>query len=61
MTRLALKHGTVLQRDEYEIFEQLVIFVCKKGKEQLKSLCGIPKVKVKRAVNDPGQSCVLEN
>ena len=51
VTRLALKHGTVLQEDENEIFEQLIIFVYKKEKEQLKSLTGIPKAKVKCAVN----------
>ena len=51
MTKLALKHGTVLQGDENEIFEQLLIFVYKKEKEQLKSLRGIPKTKVKCAVN----------
>ena len=33
VTRLALQHGTVLQNNE--IFEQLIIFVYKKQKEQL--------------------------
>ena len=42
VTRLALKHGT----DNNEIFEQLIIFVYKKQKEQLSSLRGIPKAKV---------------
>ena len=51
MTKLAQKKGTVLQGDENEIFKQLIIFVYKKEKEQLKSLCGIPKPKVKCAVN----------
>ena len=31
VTRLALKRGTVLQEDEIEIFEQIIIFVYKKG------------------------------
>ena len=52
MTRLALKHGSVLQEDENEIFEQLIIFVRKKEKKQLKSLRAIPKAKVKCAVNN---------
>ena len=56
--RLALKHGTVLQRDENEIFEQLIMFVDKKEKEQLKSLRGIPKARVKCAVNKV--NCVLK-
>ena len=51
VTKLALKHGRVLQGDKNEIFEQLIIFVYKKEKEQLKSLRGIPKAKVKCAVN----------
>ena len=51
ITKLALKKGTVLQGDENEIFKQLIIFVYKKEKEQLKSLHGIPKPKVKCAVN----------
>ena len=51
MTRLALKHGTVLQGSENEIFEQLIIFLYKKEKEQLKLLRGIPKAKVKCAAN----------
>ena len=36
VTKLALKHGTVLQEDENEIFEQLIIFVHKKEKEEIK-------------------------
>ena len=51
VAKLALKHGTVLQGDENEIFEQLIIFVHKKEKEQLKSLHGIPKARMKCAVN----------
>ena len=51
VSRLALKHGTVLQEDGNEKFEQLIWFVYKKGKEQLKPLRGIPKAKVKCAVN----------
>ena len=51
MTKLALKHDTVSQGDENEIFEQLIIFVHKKEKEQIKSLRGIPKAKVKCTVN----------
>ena len=58
VTRLALKHGTVLQGDEKEIFEQLIIFVYNKEKEQLKSLRGIPKAKVKCAVSKV--NCVLK-
>ena len=50
-TKLVLKHGTVLPRDENEIFEQFIIFVCQKEKEQLKSLCWISKAKVKCAVS----------
>ena len=45
VTKLALKHGTVLQGDENEIFEKLIIFVYKKKKEQFKSLRGIRKQK----------------
>ena len=37
MTRLALKHGTVLEKHENETFEQLIM------------LYGIPKAKVKCA------------
>ena len=55
VTRLALKHGIVLQGDENE---QLNIFVDKKENDQLKSLCGIPKAKVKYAVNKV--NCVLK-
>ena len=51
MTKLALKHGAVLQGDKNEPFEQLFAFVYKKEKDQLKSLQGIPKAKVKCAVN----------
>ena len=58
VTKLALKHGTVLQGDENEIFEQLIIFVHKKEKEQLKPLGGILKSKVKCAVNKA--NCVLK-
>ena len=58
VTKLALKHGTVLQGDENEIFEQLIIFVHKKEKEQLKSLRGILKAKVKCTVNKV--NCVLK-
>ena len=32
VTRLALKHGTVLQGDENEIFEQLSLFACRREK-----------------------------
>ena len=46
VTRLALQHGTVLQGDNNEIFEQLIIFVYKKQKEHLSSLRGIPKAKI---------------
>ena len=42
VTKLALKHCTDLQEDENEIFEQVIIFVYKKEKVQLKSLRGIP-------------------
>ena len=38
MTKLALKHDTVLQGDEKEIFEQLILFLYKREKQQLKSL-----------------------
>ena len=58
VTRLALKHGTVLQEDENKIFEQLIMFAHKKENEQLTPLCGIPKAKVKCAVNKV--SCVLK-
>ena len=34
VTRLALKHGTVLQGDENEIFEQLSLFACRREKQQ---------------------------
>ena len=47
VTKLPLKHDAVLQEDENEIFEQLIIFVYKKEKEQLMSLPEIPKGKVK--------------
>ena len=57
MTKLALKHGIVLQGDENEIFEQLIIFLYKKEKEQSKSLRGILKVKVKFALNKA--NCML--
>ena len=57
VTRLALKHGTVLQGVENEIFKQLSIVVYKKGKGQLKSLHGIPKTKVKSSANKV--NCVL--
>ena len=58
VTKLALKHSTVLQGDGNEIFEQLIIFVHKKEKEQLKSLRGILKAKVKCTVNKV--NCVLK-
>ena len=58
VTRLALKHGTVLQGDEVEIFEKLIIFAYKKEKGQLKSIRGIPKAKVTSAVNKV--NCVLK-
>ena len=57
-TRLALKYGTVLQGDKNKIFEQLIILVHKKESEQLKSLRGIPKAKMKRAVSKA--NCVLK-
>ena len=47
VTELALKNESVLQGDENEIFEQLIVFVYKKEKQQLKPLCRIPKAKVK--------------
>ena len=56
MTKLELKHGTVLPGDENEIFKQLIIFVHEKEKEQLKLLRGIPKAKVNCAVSKV--SCV---
>ena len=40
VTKLALKHATVLQGDENEIFEQHIVFVYKKEKKELKSLRG---------------------
>ena len=43
---------------EMEIFEQLIMFVDKKEKDQLRSLCGILKTKVKCVVNNV--SCVLK-
>ena len=58
VTKLPLKHGTVLQGDENEIFVQLIVFVYNKEKQQLKSLRGIPKAKVKCAVNKV--NCVLK-
>ena len=58
MTKLPLKHSTVLQGDENEIFVQLIVFVYNKEKQQLKSLRGIPKAKVKCAVNKV--NCVLK-
>ena len=51
VTKLALKHGTVLQGDENGIFEPFIIFVYKKEKEKLKSLPGILKRKVKSALD----------
>ena len=51
MTKLALKHGTVLEGDEYKTLDPLIIFLYKKKKEQLKALRGILKAKVKCAVN----------
>ena len=51
VTRLALKHSTVLQKGEHEMFERLIIFTYKKENGQLKSLRGIPKAKVKCALN----------
>ena len=58
VTKMALKHDTVLQGHENEIFEQLVVFVYKKEKQELKSLREIPKAKVKCAVNKV--NCVLK-
>ena len=58
VTKLALKHDIVFQGDENEIFEQLIVFVYKKEKQQLKSLRGIPKAKVKCAVSKV--NCVLK-
>ena len=58
MTRPALKHGTVFEADENEILEQLIIFVYKTEKEQLKTLRGILKAKLNCAVNKV--SCVLK-
>ena len=58
VTRLALKHGTVLQEDENEIFEQIIMFVYKREKEQLKLLRRVPKTKVQCAVDKV--SCVLK-
>ena len=56
--RLALKHGTVLQEYENEIFEQLIMVVYKKEKEKLNSLRGVPKAKVKCVVNKV--NCVVK-
>ena len=58
VTKLALKHGTVLQGNEKKIFEQLILFVYKKRKEQLKSLSGIPKAKVECAMSKV--NCLLK-
>ena len=58
VTKMALKPDTILQGHENEIFEQLVVFVYKKEKQQLKSLRGIPKAKMKCAVNKV--NCVLK-
>ena len=58
LTKLALKYGTFIQRNENEIFEQLSIFVYQKKKEQLKSLFEISKAKMKCAVNKV--KCVLK-
>ena len=58
VTRLALKHGTFLQENENKIFEQFIMFVHKKEKEQLTSLCWVPKAKMKCAVNKV--SCVFK-
>ena len=57
VTKLALKHDTVLQGDENEIFEELIVFVHKNEKQQLKSLSGILEAKVKCAVKKV--NCVL--
>ena len=51
VTKLALKHGTVLEGDEYKTLDPLIIFLYKKKKKQLKALRGILKAKVKCAVN----------
>ena len=58
VTRMALRHGTVLQENENDKFEQLIMSVYKKEKEQLNSLRGIRKEKVNYAVNKV--SCVLK-
>ena len=58
MTTLALKHCIISREDENEIFKQLIIFVCTKEKELLKSLCGVPKAKVKCTMNKV--NCVLK-
>ena len=58
MPRLALKHGTVLQEYENEIFEQLIMVVYKKEKEKLNSLRGVPKAKVKCVVSKV--NCVVK-
>ena len=58
VTKLELNHDTVLKGDENEIFEQFIVFVYKKEKQQLKSLRGILKAKVKCAVNKV--NCVLK-
>ena len=58
MTTLTLKHCIILREDENEIFKQLIIFVCTIEKEILKSLCGIPKAKVKCTMNKV--NCVLK-
>ena len=47
---LRLKHGTVLQEDENEIFGLLIMFAYKEEKERLKPLHGIPKAKMMCAV-----------
>ena len=47
MTKLVLKHDTVLQGNENRIFEHLIVFVYEKEKQQFKSLRRIPKAKVK--------------
>ena len=58
VTKLALKHGTFFQGNEKEIFEQLILFVYKKRKEQLKSLSGIPKAKAECAMSKV--NCLLK-
>ena len=58
VNRLVLEHGAVLEEDENKIFEQLIMLVHKREKEQLKSLRGIPKAKVVCAVNK--FSCMLK-